>query len=306
MSAAPRAMPHLIDRLPQVRGRLTANAPLAPHTWFRVGGAAEVLFRPADREDLASFLAACPADVPVTIMGVASNLLVRDGGVPGVVIRLRGSFAQVEVTGDTLRAGAGALDGTVSEAAQQAGIAGLEFLSGIPGTIGGAVAMNAGAYGGEVAAVLIDADIMRRDGTAETLPRDQMGLSYRHSDLPPDSIVLSAAFKASAGDADEIARAMAAIETARADSQPIRARTGGSTFANPPGLKAWQLIDQAGCRGLTKGGAQVSPKHCNFLLNNGTATAHDLETLGEDVRRRVLHTSGTDLRWEIKRVGVAL
>jgi UDP-N-acetylmuramate dehydrogenase len=303
MTVAEHSAPHLIDRLPHVRGRLTANAPLAPQTWFRVGGPAEVLFKPADRADLSAFLADCPANVPLTVIGVASNLLVRDGGVPGVVIRLGGPFADVATGDDFVLAGAGALDTTVAAAAQAASLAGLEFLSGIPGTIGGAVAMNAGAYGGEIANILTEAEIMLRDGTIQALPAASLGLSYRHSELPPGSIVLSARFRAQPGKAEAIAAAMAAIETARGDSQPVRARTGGSTFANPPGHKAWQLIDQAGCRGLSHGGAQVSEKHCNFLLNNGTATARDLERLGEEVRRRVFRTSGIELRWEIKCIG---
>ena len=314
MSAAANAMPHLIDRLPTVRGRLTANAPLAPQTWFRVGGPAEVLFRPADRDDLAAFLASCPVDVPLTVIGVASNLLIRDGGVPGVVVRLGGPFAAVEIAGETLQAGAGALDNTASLAAQEASLTGMEFLSGIPGTIGGAVAMNAGAYDSEelrraggqvmVADRLENADIMLRDGTIVTVTPQAMGLAYRRSSLPAGAIVLSAALRCKADDRAEIDRRMAYLAAARAETQPTKSRTGGSTFANPPGQKAWELIDRAGCRGLVRGGAQVSSKHCNFLLNNGDATARDVEGLGEEVRTRVLETSGVELRWEIKRIGV--
>jgi UDP-N-acetylmuramate dehydrogenase len=314
MMAAELTMPHLIDRLPRVRGRMTANAPLAPQTWFRVGGPAEVLFRPADRDDLAAFLRDCPEDVAITVIGVASNLLVRDGGIPGVTIRLGGSFAAIDVQDGWVVAGAGALDTTVAQAAQDAGRTGLEFLSGIPGTIGGAVFMNAGAYdstemraeGGQVMVAdrLISADIMLRDGTIVTMTPDRMGLAYRRSALPQGAIVLSASLRCETGDQAEIDHRMAYLADARAETQPTKSRTGGSTFANPEGHKAWQLIDRAGCRGLTIGGAQVSEKHCNFLLNTGNATAHDIEALGEEVRRRVKETSGIDLRWEIKRIGV--
>lgn len=304
--AATRSTTHLIERLPKARGRLVADAPLGPMTWFRVGGNAEVLFRPADEDDLAEFLAACPPDVPVTVMGVASNLLVRDGGVPGVVIRLGGPFAEVAVEGERILAGAGALDLNVALTAQNAGLAGLEFLSGIPGTVGGAVRMNGGAYGGEVVDVILSAEGVDRAGVKRSYAKDELHLSYRHCGVPDDVVFTRAAFQ---GRPDEVAAVKArieAIQQARADSQPVRARTGGSTFANPPGHKAWQLIDQAGCRGLTIGGAQMSEKHCNFMLNLGDATAADLEGLGEEVLRRVLETSGVELRWEIRRIGLPL
>ncbi len=309
MMPAQHFEPHLIDRLPQVRGRLTANAPLAQRTWFRVGGPAEVLFRPADQDDLSHFLSNCPADMPVTILGAASNLLVRDGGIPGVVIRLgvfedRNALAGILVEDGQIFAFAGALDATVAEIAAREEIAGLEFLSGIPGTIGGAVFMNAGCYGSEIGDILLNATIMGRNGAIMTMTAEQLNLTYRHSDLPADAMVLDATFRAAPGDPAAIAARMAEIKAAREDSQPTRARTGGSTFANPEGHKAWQLIDAAGCRGLTVGGAQMSEKHCNFMINTGDATAADLETLGEDVRRRVQDTSGIDLRWEIKRIGI--
>jgi UDP-N-acetylmuramate dehydrogenase len=303
MIAARHRADRLVDRLPPVRGRLTAEAPLAPVTWFRVGGAAEVLFRPADAEDLAAFLAAKPADVPVTVIGVASNLLVRDGGVKGVVVRLGRGFVEIRTEGNRVEAGAGALDLNVALTCRDAGIAGLEFMSGIPGTVGGGLRMNAGAYGREFKDVLVEAVALDGQGTRHTLPATALGLSYRHSDVPEDWIFISARFAGEAGDATEIGRRMAEIQAAREASQPIRARTGGSTFANPPGAKAWELIDRAGCRGLTIGGAAVSEKHANFLINAGDGTAADLENLGEEVRRRVHEASGIMLRWEIRRIG---
>lgn len=306
MSAAAVPAGHLIDRLPPVRGRLSADAPLAPLTWFRVGGPAEVLFRPADADDLAAFLAACPDDVPVTVIGVASNLLVRDGGVRGVVVRLPPAFAAIRTDGDRVTAGAAALDLTVARTAMEAGIGGLEFLAGIPGTIGGAVRMNGGAYGREIKDVVVSAEGIDRRGRRLTLDPAMLGLSYRHSSFGADVVVTAAVLRGEPGDPAAIGAAIERIQQARADSQPIRARTGGSTFANPDGAKAWELIDRAGCRGLTIGGAQVSEKHCNFLLNTGTATAADLETLGEEVRRRVRETAGVELRWEIKRIGEPL
>jgi len=294
----------LISRLPPVRGRLSVDAPLAGMTWFRVGGPAEVLFRPADREDLAGFLSACPADVPVTVIGVGSNLLVRDGGVPGVVVRLGGPFAGVTVAGTEVAAGAGALDLTVAMVAGQAGISGLEFLSGIPGTIGGALRMNAGAFGRELADVLVSAEAVDRAGVLHRVAAAQLGLGYRHCGAPADWLFLGAVVSGQPGTPAEIGARIDEIARQRAGSQPVRARTGGSTFANPPGHRAWELIDRAGCRGLVLGGAQVSEKHCNFLLNLGTATAADLERLGEEVRRRVYETSGVRLEWEIRRIGV--
>ena len=294
----------LIDRLPSVRGRLTANAPIGPMTWFRVGGPAEVLFRPADAEDLATFLGALPAEVSVSVIGVGSNLLVRDGGIPGVTVRLGRGFVDVTAEGDEVRAGAGALDLNVALSAAEAGLAGLEFLSGVPGTIGGGLRMNAGAYGADIKDVLIEADAIDRKGTIHRLPGNTLGLSYRHSDAPVDWIFTGALLRGRHGESAEISRKMAEIKAAREASQPIRARTGGSTFANPPGARAWELIDRAGCRGLTLGGAQVSEQHCNFLINTGDATAADIESLGEEVRRRVHTESGVELRWEIKRIGL--
>lgn len=295
----------LIDRLPKVRGRLTPNAPLAGITWFRTGGPAEVLFRPADRDDLALFLAERPPEVPVTVIGVASNLLVRDGGVPGVVIRLGGAFADVAVAGTSVIAGAAALDGNVALACRDAGVAGLEFLSGIPGTIGGALRMNAGAYGREMVHIVQDAEAFDAAGVLHRLTPDQLGFRYRRCGVPEDWIFVGTVMNGTPGDPAEIEERMARIAAERSASQPVRARTGGSTFANPDGHRAWELIDRAGCRGLMRGGAQVSEKHCNFLINTGGASAADLEALGEDVRRRVFECSGISLEWEIKRIGVA-
>jgi UDP-N-acetylmuramate dehydrogenase len=304
MMAAPRPSARLIERLPPVRGRLAENAPLAQVTWFRVGGPAEVMFRPADAEDLAEFLARKPGDVPVTVLGVASNLLVRDGGVPGVIVRLGRAFATIDLKGERIVAGAGALDLNVALAAREAGVAGLEFLSGIPGTIGGALRMNAGAYGVEVKDVLESAVALDPLGGRHELGLAELGLAYRHCALPEDWIFLAATLAGTKGESEAIGRRMAEIQAARETSQPVRARTGGSTFANPPGAKAWQLIDAAGCRGLRRGGAMVSEKHANFLINADDATAADLEGLGEEVRRRVREASGVILEWEIKRIGV--
>ncbi|MEO3434378.1 UDP-N-acetylmuramate dehydrogenase [Inquilinus sp. CAU 1745] len=305
MMPAVSPLPRLIDRLPAVRGRLTENAPLSQVTWFRVGGPADVLFKPADRDDLAAFLAGCPEDVPITVIGVASNLLVRDGGVRGIVIRLGRDFAGIEAAGDTIVAGAAALDVNVARVAQEAGLSGIEFLVGIPGTIGGALRMNAGAYGREVKDALREATALDRQGNLHTLPLAELGLAYRHSDVPADWIFTGAVFETAPGDRNAIAARMKEITDARGSTQPIRSRTGGSTFANPDGHKAWQLIDAAGCRGLRIGGAQVSEQHCNFLLNTGDATATDIEGLGEEVRRRVRDASGIELRWEIRRIGEA-
>jgi len=302
----PDAPTHLIERLPPVRGRLRADAPLASYTWFRVGGPAEVLFRPADVEDLAAFLAAVPNDVPVTVIGVGSNLLVRDGGVPGVVIRLTGGFSDVRVDGSQVVAGAGALGATVAKVAQAASLSGLEFFSGIPGTIGGGLRMNAGAFDRDVKKCLVSARAVNRHGDVFEVTADDLDLSYRHCGAPEDWIFTSAVFAVKPSDPAEIDERMVAIRVAREASQPVRGRTGGSTFANPPNCKAWELIDKAGCRGLRRGGAQVSEKHCNFLLNTGDATAADLEGLGEEVRRRVREASGVDLRWEIRRIGEPL
>jgi UDP-N-acetylmuramate dehydrogenase len=286
-----------------VRGRIRADVALAPLTWFRVGGPAEILFRPADIEDLAAFLGGCPADIPVMVLGVASNLLVRDGGLRGVVIRLGRDFARVRIDADSVVTGAGALDLTVAEEALAAGLAGLEFLSGIPGTIGGAVKMNAGAYGSEIVDIIESAVVVTRAGKVLTIEGPALGLTYRHSALPEGAIVVEATLRGRPDEPDAIAARMRDIQAKRAETQPIRARTGGSTFANPPGEKAWELIDRAGCRGLTMGGAQVSEQHCNFLINTGEATAAELEALGDEVRRRVHAMSGIDLRWEIMRIG---
>jgi UDP-N-acetylmuramate dehydrogenase len=302
MMALATSTPHLIDRLPRPRGRLTADAPLGPQTWFRAGGAAEVLFRPADVEDLAMFMAALPADVPVTVLGVGSNILVRDGGVRGVVTRLLRGFTGISIEDHEIVAGAGALDLNVALTARDHGLAGLEFLSGIPGTIGGALRMNAGAYEGDVSQVLVSAEAVDRSGKVHAVPASALGFSYRHSEAPADWIFTSARLRATPGDQLAIARRIAEIDAARTNSQP-RSRTGGSTFVNPPGHKAWQLIDRAGCRGLRIGEAQVSEKHCNFLINLGEATAGDIEGLGEEVRRRVREKTGVQLEWEIRRIG---
>ena len=305
MSAMTKSAPTaLIDRLPPVRGRYRENAALDGITWFRVGGPAEVAFRPADRDDLIDFLKDKPAGVPVTVLGVGSNVLVRDGGVPGVVVRLGRGFADIGADGHEIICGAAALDLNIANAAQHAGLAGLEFLCGVPGTIGGALRMNAGAYGKELKDVLAEAEALDSNGEPHRLEPKDFGFAYRHTDIPEDWIFLGARLAGQPGDAGDIARRMAEIKAARADSQPIRTRTGGSTFKNPPGEKAWQLIEQAGCRSLTRGGAMVSEQHCNFLMNTGTATAADLEDLGEDVRARVRETSGVELEWEIRRIGV--
>jgi UDP-N-acetylmuramate dehydrogenase len=308
MMAAMKRPTDPLAGLPPVRGRLTAEAPLAGITWFRVGGPAQIMFRPADRDDLARFLAGKPKDLPVTVIGVGSNLLVRDGGVPGVVIRLGREFARIAAEGDRIRAGAAALDLNVAIAARDAGLAGLEFLSGIPGTIGGALRMNGGAYGREMTDVVIEGEALDGSGRPHRLAHKDFGFSYRHCDLPEDWIFVGALLQGRRDDLKEIQARMAEIQKAREESQPIRTRTGGSTFANPSvpearGRKAWQLIDEAGCRGLRIGGAQVSERHCNFLINTGDATAADIETLGEEVRRRVKEKTGVTLEWEIRRIG---
>jgi UDP-N-acetylmuramate dehydrogenase len=296
--------PHLIDILPRVRGELTADAPLAPYTWFRVGGPAEVLFQPADLDDLQEFLAAKPAHVPVTVIGVGSNLLVRDGGVKGVVVRFGKALSFMAREGEEcIRVGAGVIDPAVAAFARDEALAGLEFLTGVPGTIGGALRMNAGAYGGDMQGITQSAKLLDPKGETRTLSAREIGFSYRHTEVPEDWIFIEALLKGRRGDSATIAERMAEIRAAREESQPLRTRTGGSTFANPHGTHAWQLIDKAGCRGLTLGGAQVSPKHCNFLINRGGATAADIENLGEEVRRRVLAATGVELRWEIRRIG---
>ena len=295
----------LKDAMPDLRGRLNGNASIAEFTWFRVGGPAEALFVPADEDDLAYFLKNTPADVPVIVIGLASNLIVRDGGVPGVVIRLTRGFSNVSIEdGHRVRAGSGVPDVKVARTAAEAGIAGLSFLRGIPGSIGGALRMNGGAYGAETKDVLIEACAVDRSGNRLKLTNSDMGYSYRHCSAPEDLIFTEALFQGRPGSPDEIKGEMDAITQARSDSQPVNERTGGSTFKNPPGQKAWQLIDAAGCRGMRIGGAQVSEKHCNFLINTGTASAYDIESLGESVRERVKANSGVSLEWEIKRIGM--
>lgn len=298
--------PDLKAAMPELRGRLLANQPLADLTWFRVGGPAQVLFMPDDESDLAYFLAHLPQDIPVTVIGLGSNLIVRDGGVPGVVIRLGRGFSAVTVEkGSRVRAGTAVPDVKVARVAQEAGIAGLSFYRGIPGGIGGALRMNGGAYGRETKDALIGARGVDRSGQIRVFRNGDMGYSYRHCGVGEDIIFTEAVFQGAPGDRDAIALEMNAITDAREASQPIKSRTGGSTFKNPPGYKAWQLIDAAGCRGLRIGDAQVSEMHCNFLLNLGAATAADIETLGETVRQRVKETSGVELAWEIKRIGTA-
>ena len=287
-----------------MKSKLTPNAPLAPLVWFKSGGAAEQLFEPADADDLASFLRDLDSATPVMALGLGSNLIVRDGGVPGVVIRLGKPFATVERRdATTLRCGGGASGILVSSTARDAGIAGVEFLRSIPGTVGGFVRMNGGAYGREVKDVLIEADIVLRSGERRTLTMDDLGYTYRHSELPEGAVVVSAIFRGHPGEPSAIQAEMDRIAAAREASQPLRSKTGGSTFKNPPGEKAWALIDAAGCRGLRRGDAQVSDKHCNFLLNLGSATSADIEALGEDVRARVKAHAGIELEWEIQRVG---
>jgi len=301
----PDIIPDLKSRLPNLRGRLLANQPLGEFTWFRVGGPAQALFMPEDENDLAYALANLPQDMPVTVIGAGSNMIVRDGGVAGVVIRLGRGFNEI-ATDDRHRvtAGTAVLDVMVARAAQKASIAGLAFLSGIPGTVGGALRMNGGAYGGETKDVLVEARGVDRAGRLHTFSNADMGFSYRHCSVPEDVIFTAAVFQGRAGEPDAIAAEMAAIKAKREASQP-RNRTGGSTFKNPPGTNAWKLIDAAGCRGLKVGDAQVSELHCNFLINLGRATAADIETLGETVRARVEAQSGIALDWEIKRIGVA-
>ena len=290
--------------LPKVRGTLTQDAPLAKLVWFKAGGAADWLFEPADGDDLRAFLAELDPAVPIMPLGLGSNLIVRDGGVPGVTIRLGKPFAKIAVEADhVLDCGAGAHGVLIASTARDAGIAGLEFLRGIPGTLGGFVRMNGGAYGRETADVLVDCDVVLRDGSLATLPVAQLGYTYRHSQLPEGAVVVGARLKGEAGDPARIGAEMERIAQAREDSQPVRTKTGGSTFKNPDGGKAWQLVDAAGCRGMMRGGAQVSEKHTNFLINTGTATSADIEQLGEDVRAKVSANSGVELEWEIQRVG---
>ena len=299
--------PELVRLMPDLRGRMSANAPLKDITWFRVGGTAQVLFSPADEADLAYFLARLPAEIAVYPLGLGSNMLIRDGGMVGVVIRLGGkAFGEIAVEeGARLRVGVAVPDMRLAKAAAEAGIAGLAFYRGIPGGIGGALRMNAGAHHGETTEVLVEARAIDRAGNVRVLSHADMGYTYRHSGAPDDLVFTQALFQGRAGEPAAILAEMDAITARREASQPIREKTGGSTFKNPPGMSAWKLIDAAGCRGLVVGDAQVSPMHCNFLINRGAATAADLEGLGEEVRRRVLEHSGVALEWEIRRVGVA-
>jgi len=293
-----------VATMPKVQGKLTANAPLAPLVWFKSGGNAEWLFEPRDEEDLVQFLRELDPEVPVMALGLGSNLIVRDSGVPGVVVRLGKAFAKIgQVDETTLQCGGGASGILVSSTARDHGIAGLEFLRGIPGTVGGFVRMNGGAYGREVRDILVSARIVLRSGEVVEWPLEMLGYTYRHSDVPDGAVVIEAVFRGVPGDPGAIGAEMDAIARAREESQPLRSRTGGSTFKNPAGHKAWALIDAAGCRGLTIGGAQVSEKHCNFLLNLGSATSAEIEALGEEVRRRVEAKTHISLEWEIQRVG---
>jgi len=294
----------LKSAMPGLRGRLLSNQPLAELTWFRVGGPAQILFMPEDEADLCRFLSNLRAQIAVTVIGLGSNLIVRDGGVAGAVVRLGRGFNAIALEGLNLRAGAAVPDVKVARAAQEAGIAGLSFLRGIPGCVGGALRMNGGAYGGETKDALVEARAVDRQGRLHVLPNAAMGFTYRHCDAPDDYIFTQALFAGRHGDPAAIAAEMDKITESREATQPIKSRTGGSTFKNPPGLKAWQLIDAAGCRGLRVGDAQVSELHCNFLINLGGATASDIETLGETVRERVRDHSGVTLEWEIKRIGV--
>ena len=294
------------DSLPPVRGSIMRDAPLKDLVWFRAGGPAEVLFRPADADDLAVFIAAKPADLRVSVIGVGSNLLVRDGGIPGAVVRLSSAFGKIEIDGMKVRVGAAALDGAVARAAADAGIAGLEFLRGVPGTIGGALKMNAGCYGREIKDVFVEASAIDEKGNKIRIFSADMDFTYRKAQGARDGLIFIEAVLQGTPDEPAAIRArMEELSANREAAQPIKSKTGGSTFKNPPGHKAWQLVDEAGCRGLKIGGAQVSEKHTNFLINTGDATAADLEALGEEVRKRVQETSGVMLEWEIKRVGVA-
>ena len=296
----------MIAPLPDVRGKLTRDAPLAPLVWFKAGGAAEWLFEPADVEDLQAFLVALDPTVPVMGLGLGSNMIVRDGGVPGVVVRLGKPFAKVERVDDvTLRCGGGASGILVSSSARDAGIGGVEFLRSIPGTVGGFVRMNGGAYGRETKDVLVECDVVLRSGQLRTLRLRELGYTYRHSELPDGAIVVSAVFRGHREEPSVIQAEMDRIAAAREESQPLRSKTGGSTFKNPDGHKAWALVDAAGCRGLKRGDAQVSEKHCNFVLNLGTASSSDIEALGEEVRAKVKAQSGVTLEWEIQRIGVS-
>jgi UDP-N-acetylmuramate dehydrogenase len=292
--------------IPDVRGKLKPNAPLAPLVWFKSGGNAEWLFEPADRDDLIDYLKGLDPETPVMALGLGSNMIVRDGGVPGVTVRLGKAFAKIDRIDEvTLRCGGGASGILVSSTARDAGIAGLEFLRGIPGTVGGFVRMNGGAYGREVQDILLSCTVVLHDGSVEEWPAERLGYTYRHSELPEGAVVVEAVFRGTPGDPAVIGKEMDRIAQAREESQPLRSRTGGSTFKNPAGHKAWALVDAAGCRGLRVGDAQVSEKHCNFLLNLGNASSSEIEELGELVRRRVQDKTNITLEWEIQRIGVA-
>ena len=301
--AAAESVDHLVDRLPTVRGRMTADAPIAAYTWFRVGGHVDALFVPADEADLRAFLAEKPSDVPHLMLGVGSNLLVRDGGYRGVVVRLGRAFAQIDIDGTQVSVGAMALDYNVAKACREAAVSGFEFLAGVPGTIGGGLRMNAGAYGRELKDVVTGLRALTAGGVAVDLTPKDWAPHYRGCATPEDWVFVGATMEGHPGKRTDIAASILSIQEAREDTQPIRTRTGGSTFQNTARRKAWQLVDQAGCRGLRRGGAMVSEKHCNFLVNTGSATAADIEGLGEEVRRRVRETTGVELQWEIRRVG---
>jgi UDP-N-acetylmuramate dehydrogenase len=300
----PDILPNLKSRMPKLRGRLMSNQPIAELTWFRVGGPAQVLFMPEDEADLSYFLSNLPAEIAVTVVGLGSNLIVRDGGISGAVVRLGRGFNEIAIEGFNVRAGTAVPDVKVARAAQEGGISGLSFMRGIPGGVGGALRMNGGAYGRETKDSLVETRAVDRQGCVHVLTNADMGFSYRHCGAPEDYIFMQALFAGERGDPAVIAAEMEKITESREATQPIKSRTGGSTFKNPPGQKAWQLIDAAGCRGLRLGGAQVSEMHCNFLINLGGATAAEIETLGETVRARVKENSGVELEWEIKRLGV--
>jgi UDP-N-acetylmuramate dehydrogenase len=302
--AFPDLDPLVRKTMPELRGRVLANQSLAELTWFRVGGPGQLLFMPDDETDLSYFLGHLPADVPVTVIGLGSNLIVRDGGVPGAVVRLGRGFNEIAVDGTCIRAGAAVPDVKVARAAQEAGVAGLSFMRGIPGAVGGALRMNGGAYGRETKDALVEARAVDRRGRIHILGNADLHYSYRHCGAPEDYIFTAATFAGESGDPRAIAAEMEEITASREQTQPVKSRTGGSTFKNPPGGKAWQLIDGAGCRGLKRGDAQVSEMHCNFLINLGSATAADIEALGEAVRRKVEEQSGVTLEWEIKRIGL--
>ncbi len=295
-----------MNNLPTVRGDITRHADIAKGTWFRVGGPADILFKPADEQDLSDFLQSCDADIPTTVLGLGSNVIIRDGGIRGVVIKLGKAFADISHDNQIVTIGAGATDVLVARYGAKHGLAGMEFLVGIPGNIGGALRMNAGAYGSEMKDVLIDATVMHRDGTVKTYGVDEMNLSYRHNGLPNDVIFLSARLKTSAGEPEHIQSQLDDIKRQREETQPVKDRTGGSTFANPDGHKAWELIDAVGGRAYKIGGASMSEKHCNFMFNDCTATASDLENLGEEMRTRVKDKFNIDLKWEIRRIGESL